>query len=88
MVTDVLDVSIGLKGGELDRADLLQYPLHKDAPNIPVRLFDNRRGDSYYVLQSGLTGSAGEAAPTHLAIWTAAEKSYAMPPAPGSCAFP
>ena len=78
VVTDVLDVSIGLKGGELDRADLLQYPLHKDAPNIPVRLFDNTRGDSYYVLQSGLTGSAGEAAPTHLAIWTAAEKSYAL----------
>ena len=78
VVTDVLDISIGLKGGELDRADLLQYPLHKDAPNIPVRLFDNTRGDSYYVLQSGLTGTAGEAAPTHLAIWTAAEKSYVL----------
>ena len=78
VVTDVLDVSIGLKGVELDRADLLQYPLHKDAPNIPVRLFDDTPGDSFYVLQSGLTGTAGEAAPTHLAIWTAAEKSYVL----------
>ncbi len=34
-VTDVLDVVINLKGGELDQADLLQYPLRKDAPNMP-----------------------------------------------------
>ncbi|MGO8857727.1 MAG: membrane protein insertase YidC [Steroidobacteraceae bacterium] len=78
VVTDVLDMAINLKGGELDRADLLQYPLHKDTPNIPVRLFDNAPGDSSYVLQSGLTGAAGEAAPTHLAVWTSAEKSYAL----------
>src|SRR5580693_5931789 len=38
VVTDVLDVAINLKGGELDQADLLKYPLHKDSPNIPVRL--------------------------------------------------
>ncbi len=78
VVTDVLDMAINLKGGELDRADLLQYPLHKDTPNIPVRLFDNAPGDSSYILQSGLTGAVGEAAPTHLAVWTSAEKSYAL----------
>jgi YidC/Oxa1 family membrane protein insertase len=78
VITDVLDLVISTKGGELDRADLLQYPLHKDTPNIPVRLFDDTPGDSLYVLQSGLAGAAGEAAPTHLALWTAAEKSYAL----------
>jgi YidC/Oxa1 family membrane protein insertase len=78
VVTDVLDLVISTKGGELDRADLLQYPLHKDTPNIPVRLFDDTPGDSLYLLQSGLAGAAGEAAPTHLAVWTAAEKSYAL----------
>jgi YidC/Oxa1 family membrane protein insertase len=78
VVTDVLDIDINLKGGELDHADLLQYPLHKDTPNIPVRLFDNAPGDSLYVLQSGLTGAVGEAAPTHLAILTSAEKSYVL----------
>ena len=77
VVTDVLDVAINLKGGEIDRADLRQYPLHKDTPNIPVRL-ENRDSDSLYLLQSGLVGDAGEAAPTHLATWSAARDSYVL----------
>lgn len=78
VVTDVLDVSINLKGGEIDRADLTQYPVHKETPNIPVRL-ENRDAESLYLLQSGLIGKAGEAAPTHLATWTAAQTSYVLP---------
>jgi YidC/Oxa1 family membrane protein insertase len=76
--TDVLNVSINLKGGELDRAQLLQYPLRKDAPNIPVTLFDHDDEASLYVLQTGLTGGAGESAPTHLATWTAAQSSFVL----------
>jgi YidC/Oxa1 family membrane protein insertase len=77
VVTDVLDLDINLRGGELDRADLLQYPLHKDTPNIPVRLF-NRDATDLYLLQSGLTGASGEDAPTHLAAWAAAQSSYVL----------
>lgn len=78
VVTDVLDIDVNLKGGELDRADLLQYPLHKDTPNVPVRLL-NREADDLYLLQTGLAGAAGEAAPTHLTTWTSPERSYALP---------
>ncbi len=78
VVTDVLDVFINLKGGEIDRADLTQYPLHKETPNIPVRL-ENSDLESLYLLQSGLIGKTGEAAPTHLATWTAAQTSYELP---------
>jgi YidC/Oxa1 family membrane protein insertase len=78
VVTDVLDVAINLKGGELDQADLLKYPLHKDTPNIPVRLLSREPPASLYLLQTGLVGNAGEAAPTHLATWTSAEKSFAL----------
>jgi YidC/Oxa1 family membrane protein insertase len=78
VVTDVLDVAISLRGGELDRADLLQYPLHKDTPNVPVRLM-NHDGDDSYLLQTGLTGAAGEAAPSHLATWTSPDVSYVLP---------
>jgi YidC/Oxa1 family membrane protein insertase len=78
VVTDVLDIEVSLKGGELERADLLQYPLHKDTPNIPVRLL-NRDSDELYLLQTGLAGAAGEAAPTHLAAWTSPETSYSLP---------
>ncbi|GAC1678349.1 MAG: membrane protein insertase YidC [Steroidobacteraceae bacterium] len=79
VVTDVLDVLINLKGGELDQADLLQYPLRKDAPNVPVRLLDRDAPAALYLLQTGLIGAAGEAAPTHLSTWTAAEHSFVLP---------
>ncbi len=74
----MLDVSINLKGGELDQADLLKYPLRKDTPNIPVRLLSREPPASLYLLQTGLIGDAGEAAPTHLATWTSAEKSFVL----------
>jgi YidC/Oxa1 family membrane protein insertase len=73
--TDVLDIDINLKGGELDQADLKEYPQRKDTPNIPVRLLNR---DPQYLLQTGLLGAAGEAAPTHLTTWTSAATSYAL----------
>src|SRR5271167_759691 len=78
VTTDVFDVVINLKGGELDQADLLQYPLRKDAPNIPVRLMSREPPSSLYLLQTGLTGGAGEAAPTHLATWSSAGQSFVL----------
>jgi YidC/Oxa1 family membrane protein insertase len=80
VVTDVLDVSINLKGGELDRADLLQYPMRKDTPGTPVRLLSSEPPASLYLLQSGLAGAPGEAAPTHLAMWTSASQDYVLAP--------
>ncbi len=76
--TDVLDVEINLKGGELDQADLLLYPLHKDKPNVPVRLLSREAGPTLYVIQSGLAGGSGEAAPSHLAQWHADESTYVL----------
>ena len=78
VVTDVLDVDINLKGGEIDRADLTEYPLHKNTPNVPVRL-ENRDSGTLYLLQTGLIGTAGEEAPTHLATWTSTQNSYTLP---------
>jgi YidC/Oxa1 family membrane protein insertase len=77
VATDVLDVVINLKGGELDQADLLKYPLRKDAPNVPVRLLSSDPA-SLYLLQSGLAGGDGQAAPTQLAVWSSAGKSFAL----------
>jgi YidC/Oxa1 family membrane protein insertase len=80
ITTDVLDVGINLKGGELDRADLLEYPLRKDTPNIPVRLLSYEPPPTRYLIQSGLTGAAGEAAPSHLAMWKSDEKTFVLAP--------
>ena len=68
--TDVLDVEVALAGGELERVDLPVYPLAKNQPNEPVRLLNRDTPASLFVLQSGLAGSSGEAAPTHQAAFT------------------
>jgi YidC/Oxa1 family membrane protein insertase len=80
VVTDVLDVTINTKGGELDHADLLLYPLHKDTPHVPVTLLTQQPPNARYVLQSGLAGAAGAPAPTHLAIWSSTQASYTLDP--------
>ena len=79
VTTDVFNLVINLKGGELDHADLLQYPLRKDTPNIPVRLLSREPPDSLYLLQTGLIAGAGESAPTHLSTWSSAEKTFVLP---------
>jgi YidC/Oxa1 family membrane protein insertase len=87
VVTDVLDLDISLRGGEIDRADLSQYPLHKDTPNVPVRL-ENDDPASLYLVQTGLTGAPDEAAPSHLATFTAAQTSYTLPAGAGELSVP
>jgi len=74
--TDVLDLHINLKGGELDQADLLQYPLHKDDSGVPVRLLNKDSANSLYVLQTGLSSDGAQAAPTHLVTWSAPQQNF------------
>ena len=76
--TDVLAVRINLKGGELDQADLLQYPLRKDAPDVPVRLLNRDNLNSTYVLESGLSGDGAQATPTHMVSWAAAQQDFKL----------
>jgi YidC/Oxa1 family membrane protein insertase len=78
--TDVLEIGINLKGGEVDQADLKEYPQRKDTPNNPVRLLSYEPPPTKYLLQSGLTGGAGEAAPTHLAVWKSDQKNFTLAP--------
>ncbi len=76
--TDVLDIGINLTGGELARADLKKYPLHKDNPNILVRLFNNSAESSLYVLQTGLAGTGSGPQPDHRAVWQAGSSKYEL----------
>ena len=52
ITTDVLSMDISTRGGELVRADLLKYPLVKNRPDVPVRLFSPT--PPVYVARSGL----------------------------------
>ena len=71
VTTDVYEVDISTRGGDLVGASLLQYPLRKDAPEVKVRLFDDRPEPGTYILQTGLTGGSAAPAPNHLATYTA-----------------
>ncbi|HLW23405.1 MAG TPA: membrane protein insertase YidC [Steroidobacteraceae bacterium] len=85
--TDVLDLSINLAGGSIDQAALPKWPLRKDAPNVPVVL-ENPDPATLYVLQSGLIGANGEAAPTHKALWSSAQSSFTLDPKAATLAVP
>ncbi len=79
VATDVLDLDVNLMGGELVRADLPGYPLHKDDPTIPVRLFNTDSPESKFLFQSGLTsGEAGRAEPNHKAEFSSASQDFRL----------
>ena len=56
--TDVLDLSIDPRGGDVVQLHLLQYPRRQDRPDVPFQLFDNG-SERLYLAQSGLTGANG-----------------------------
>ncbi|HEY0684444.1 MAG TPA: membrane protein insertase YidC [Steroidobacter sp.] len=74
--TDVLSLDISTRGGELIRADLLKYPLQKNRPDVPVRLFNPQ--PPLYVARSGLRAADGRAEPTHQAIFQSAANEYTL----------
>ncbi len=81
VVTDVLDIDLSLAGGELVRADLTEYPRHKDDPATPVRLFNTDSKDTQFLFQSGLTsGQVGKNEPNHKAPFTATTAEFRLAP--------
>jgi YidC/Oxa1 family membrane protein insertase len=77
VMTDVLDIDISTVGGELTRADLTKYPLKKNDPSTPVRLFDSSP-DHLYLYQSGLTTGQARPEPNHKAQFTAPTMDYRL----------
>jgi YidC/Oxa1 family membrane protein insertase len=76
VTTDVLSMDISTRGGELIRADLPQYPVEKNRPDIPVRLFNPT--PPLYVARSGLRAVDQHAEPTHAAIFTSEGTDYQL----------
>ncbi|TBV05097.1 membrane protein insertase YidC [Phytopseudomonas dryadis] len=56
--TDVLDLAIDPRGGDVVRLQLPHYPRRQDRPDVPFQLFDNG-SERLYLAQSGLTGANG-----------------------------
>ena len=76
--TDVFNLEIDTKGGTLRNLDLLDYPVEKDKPQDPVRLFDSNL-EKLFLAQSGLIASGGSAnAPTHHTVFTTEKEHYQL----------
>jgi YidC/Oxa1 family membrane protein insertase len=81
--TDVLDLRLDLRGGDIVQADLPTYPVSLDEPDNPVRILDRARRQ--YVAQSGLIHDPAEGvdasarAPSHHAPYRAQQLEYTLP---------
>jgi YidC/Oxa1 family membrane protein insertase len=76
ITTDVLSMDISTRGGELVRADLLKYPLAKNRPDDPVRLFSPT--PPVYVARSGLRAADNVPQPNHLATFRSEANEYRL----------
>jgi YidC/Oxa1 family membrane protein insertase len=79
VVTDVLDIDIDLRGGNLVRADLLTYPHDKQPGSPPVRLLDTREA-TYNTDRSGLRALNAASEPNHLAQFMSPAREYRLAP--------
>ena len=67
VATDVLDLDISLKGGELAQRGPAPVPAEQGQAPAGAAASNRDERRQLYVLQTGLSGAGGGAAPTHLA---------------------
>ncbi len=78
VVTDVLDITIDLRGGDIASATTLRYPVHKDSPDELVQLLSSEPQD-FGRFQTGLVVPPdNQNGPTHFANYESAKKSYQL----------
>ncbi len=75
--TDVLDVIIDPAGGDIVQADLLEYPVTKDAPDDLVRLLNFAPG-TRWVFNTGVRHSESENGPTHIVEFSSRSSNYEL----------
>jgi len=76
--TDVLDLAIDPKGGDIVQLTLPKYPRRQDHPEIPFQLFDDG-GERTYLAQSGLTGVNGpDVRSAGRPLYASAQPSYQL----------
>lgn len=74
--TDVLRLEISPNGGTLVKAEIKNYPVNKDNPDVPVLLL-NENPATRYVLESGLIDS-DKGGPLHDVLLTSDADSYKL----------
>lgn len=78
VVTDLFDLEINTRGGDIRRVDLRAYPVDIDHPDEPFRLMGDSNG-MLFVAQSGLLSpNQGDELPNHHADFRAAQSEYRL----------
>ncbi|VXC87945.1 cytoplasmic insertase into membrane protein, Sec system [Pseudomonas sp. 8Z] len=75
--TDVLELAIDPRGGDVVQLRLPQYPRRQDRPDVPFQLFDNG-GERTYLAQSGLIGQNAPDKSSGRALWNSEKKLYEL----------
>ena len=76
--TDVLQLAIDPRGGDIVQLNLPKYPLSQKNPGVPFQLFNNNT-QSLYIAQSGLTGANGpDARATGRPLYTSEKRSFRL----------
>ena len=89
VVSDVFRLTIDLRGVSIVRAELLTYPIEKNADGANVLLLDTTPAD-FFVAQSGWLTKSGQNAPTHEAVFQTADgrSAYALADGQDSLSVP
>jgi len=74
--TDVLEVAIDPRGGDIVELLLTQYPRRQDRPDVPFQLFE-RSGERTYEAQSGLIGDGPDQA-NGRPLYSSAKTQYTL----------
>jgi len=77
--TDVLDLKINTRGGDLQSATLARYPVHKDQPDVPMQLL-SPDPDSLFVFRTGLLEADEKPVPNHQSEYRAAAERFTLAP--------
>lgn len=76
--TDVLQLAIDPRGGDITQLNLPKYPLSQNKPDVPFQLF-NDNPQHLYIAQSGLTGSNGpDARATGRPLYSSDKREYRL----------
>ncbi|ANO49813.1 membrane protein insertase YidC [Woeseia oceani] len=77
VTTDVLDLTISLRGATITEAHLKKYPIAKDQPNKVIALLSTENGDTG-ALQTGLRAADGAPEANHLSTFSSSRDNYEL----------
>ncbi|MBL4711600.1 MAG: membrane protein insertase YidC [Gammaproteobacteria bacterium] len=77
VITDVLEIEIDTKGGDIRRTVLRKYSLTADKPEENLVLM-NDAAVNYYIAQSGLVSVNADSAPSHNAVYSSERSEYRL----------